>query len=91
MNNCPIAGLLYCFKPVHKEDVIWLSNTGKKSEIIILNKDCDDIFLLTRVDNDSFNKNLSTCYFLLNSQTYKLSNISVGTFNLYFEEINNET
>ena len=91
MNNCPAIGTLYCFKPVHKEDIVWLSNTAKKSEIIILKKDCDDIFLLTRVDNNSFNKNWSTFYFLLNSQTYKLSNISVGTFNLYFKEINNET
>lgn len=90
MNNRPETGHLYCFKPECGEDIVWLSVASKKGGILILKKDYTGVFLLTKIDNNVSNKRWNTFYFLLNTETYKLVNVSIKTFNLYFKEIKNE-
>lgn len=90
MNDQPIQGRLYCFDPVHKEDIVWLQDSSKCANILILGKECDDVFLLTKIENESWCKTFRTFYFLQNSKSYRLPNISNKTFKLYFKEIKNE-
>ena len=89
MSNQPEQGRLYCFDPVHKEDIVWLQDASKCANILILGKDCDDIFLLTKIEKE-IRINFRTFYFLQNNKTYRLPNISNKTFELYFKEIKNE-
>lgn len=89
MSNQPIQGRLYCFDPVHKEDILWLQEASRCANILILGKDCDDIFLLTKIEKE-IRINFRTFYFLQNNKTYRLPNISNKTFELYFKEIKNE-
>jgi len=89
MARNPTEGFLYCFEPHYKSDIVWLKSVSKKDEILMLEKSCDDIFLLTKIER-SYKKDFRNFYFLKENSIYKLDNITYGTFKLYFKEKKNE-